>query len=598
MYSAKGKIMKTNENQKSTNHQPAAQKPFFGATPDHPFFSAESAASTPFFQPKAISPSTIQAKSATTEAENITQPLVQQMPAFESEVTANGEVQRKLINSSVLPIQTKLTIGEPGDKYEQEADRVASQVVEQINAPVSAQSTQGESLQRQEEPEEELQAKPEITTLQRMEEKPEELQAKSTLQRQEAIAVREASGNLESQINRARGSGQALDAGLQEQMGQAMGADFSGVRVHTDTQSDQLNQSIQAKAFTTGQDVFFRQGAYEPGSRGGQELIAHELTHVVQQTQKANDTNLSTKKAPVHTARPLKIQSSHSIVQRANGYKKLKKSEDPEVIWHKALGKELVATYRILSKVTAAIGEGKNKEALKEVAIGMAKAGISVATMLSGIPSLTEGTHVFSGDIVLNTGLDTIGQEVGKTGSGLGLDVWQTGAVNSDVQRGVQDTTTGGVLRGKVFDKVGTLDNASKTLLGFIPFFGAAKSLAKGAKQAAQSKDDWNRSKGVLVKSISEIEVAMQKAISEVNVENFGDIEIVTANTKNFLAHSRRTLQAVLDKYQKKSEELRTAIETWSEKHGEHVSLLTPELEVFDSVQQKFVDDEPDSVIN
>jgi guanyl-specific ribonuclease Sa len=66
-------------------------------------------------------------------------------------------------------------------------------------------------------------------------------------------------------------------------MGQAMGADFSGVKVHTDAQSDQLNKSIQAKAFTTGQDVFFRQGAYEPSSRGGQELIAHELTHVVQQ---------------------------------------------------------------------------------------------------------------------------------------------------------------------------------------------------------------------------------------------------------------------------------------------------------------------------
>jgi hypothetical protein len=62
-----------------------------------------------------------------------------------------------------------------------------------------------------------------------------------------------------------------------------MGADFSGVKVHTDSQSDQLNKSIQAKAFTTGQDVFFRQGAYNPSSKSGQELIAHELTHVIQQ---------------------------------------------------------------------------------------------------------------------------------------------------------------------------------------------------------------------------------------------------------------------------------------------------------------------------
>jgi hypothetical protein len=193
-----------------------------------------------------------------------------------------------------LPVQAKLTIGEPGDKYEQEADRVASQVVKQINSPEAAQSTQGQSVQRQEEPVEELQAKPSISDLQRTPlplevqrvgmPEGEELQAKSLLQRREAIAGGEASTDLDTAINSARGSGQPLDAGLQRSMGQAMGADFSRVKVHTDAQSDQLNQSIQAKAFTTGQDVFFRQGAYDPGSRGGQELIAHELTHVVQQS--------------------------------------------------------------------------------------------------------------------------------------------------------------------------------------------------------------------------------------------------------------------------------------------------------------------------
>ena len=212
----------------------------------------------------------------------------------------------------VPPIQATLTIGQPGDKYEQEADRVAPQVVKQINAPASAPSTLGQSVQRQEGPGAELQAKPEITALQRQEEPDEELQAKprisdlqrsplppevqleampeeedlqakSIRRRREAIAGGEASADLASAINSARGGGQPLDAGLQRSMGLAMGADFSGVRVHTDAQSDQLNQSIQAKAFTTGQDVFFRQGGYNPVSCGGQELIAHELTHVVQQ---------------------------------------------------------------------------------------------------------------------------------------------------------------------------------------------------------------------------------------------------------------------------------------------------------------------------
>jgi hypothetical protein len=123
-----------------------------------------------------------------------------------------------------------------------------------------------------------------VSSIQRDEAIEEELQMKSLVQRRENLGGGEASPDLESSIQSARGGGKSLDVNLQTKMGQAMGADFSGVKVHTDSQSDQLNQSIQAKAFTTGQDVFFRQGAYEPSSRGGQELIAHELTHVVQQS--------------------------------------------------------------------------------------------------------------------------------------------------------------------------------------------------------------------------------------------------------------------------------------------------------------------------
>jgi hypothetical protein len=158
-------------------------------------------------------------------------------------------------------IQAKLSIGEPNDKYEKEADDTASKVVQQINSP-----TQDKPVQKQESMEED-----------------EELQMKSLVQRRGNLDGGEASTDLESSIQSARGSGQSLDSNLQSKMGRAMGADFSGVKVHTDSQSDQLNKSIQAKAFTTGQDVFFRQGAYDPSSKGGQELIAHELTHVVQQ---------------------------------------------------------------------------------------------------------------------------------------------------------------------------------------------------------------------------------------------------------------------------------------------------------------------------
>ena len=62
-----------------------------------------------------------------------------------------------------------------------------------------------------------------------------------------------------------------------------MGVNLGGVNVHTSPEADELNQQLGAKAFTTGQDIFFRSGAYDPHSSAGQELIAHELTHVVQQ---------------------------------------------------------------------------------------------------------------------------------------------------------------------------------------------------------------------------------------------------------------------------------------------------------------------------
>ncbi|MHC5827125.1 MAG: eCIS core domain-containing protein, partial [Nostoc sp.] len=106
-----------------------------------------------------------------------------------------------------------------------------------------------------------------------------ELQRKSEPNAQEKIDQ----PDIEASIQTARGKGQALPENLQQPLEQAFNADFSQVRIHTDSQASQLNQSLEAKALTTGKDIFFRQGEFNPGNRGGQELIAHELTHVVQQ---------------------------------------------------------------------------------------------------------------------------------------------------------------------------------------------------------------------------------------------------------------------------------------------------------------------------
>lgn len=91
------------------------------------------------------------------------------------------------------------------------------------------------------------------------------------------------SPETEGAIERARGTGQALDATARSFLEESMGADFSSVRVHTGPQADSFNQSLSARAFTTGSDVFFARGEYQPGSSAGRELLAHELTHVVQQ---------------------------------------------------------------------------------------------------------------------------------------------------------------------------------------------------------------------------------------------------------------------------------------------------------------------------
>jgi Domain of unknown function (DUF4157) len=175
----------------------------------------------------------------------------------------NRAVAQMLSQSSPFRslVQAKLTVNAPGDQYEQEADRVAQEVI----ATPAVQRAEFEGEDEKEDEDE----KPEVMT------KPQPSRA--------AGGAFEASEEFEQQLGASRGQGQPLPPMLREEFETKFGADFSGVRVHTHALADQLNQSIQARAFTTEQNLFFRQGAYEPASRGGQELIAHELTHVVQQ---------------------------------------------------------------------------------------------------------------------------------------------------------------------------------------------------------------------------------------------------------------------------------------------------------------------------
>ncbi len=94
---------------------------------------------------------------------------------------------------------------------------------------------------------------------------------------------RVASSGLEQTLKSSAGTGSPLRNDTKTDMESAFGADFSGVRIHTDAPAAEMNRGLNAQAFTHGSDIYFNQGKFNPETRGGQQLLAHELTHVVQQ---------------------------------------------------------------------------------------------------------------------------------------------------------------------------------------------------------------------------------------------------------------------------------------------------------------------------
>jgi hypothetical protein len=195
--------------------------------------------------------------------ENFLEKIINQRGTESSDTPVQAKPMNRLkaLQAKRMAIQAKLNIGEPNDKYEQEADATASKVVQQINS-----STQDQSVQKEEGMKED-----------------DKLQMKPLVQRSENSGDSEASSDVEGAINSARGSGQQLPNRLRRKMENAMGVDFSGVKIHTDGKADVLNRSLNARAFTTGQDIFFKKGEYNPDSVEGQKLIAHESTHTIQQ---------------------------------------------------------------------------------------------------------------------------------------------------------------------------------------------------------------------------------------------------------------------------------------------------------------------------
>lgn len=113
-------------------------------------------------------------------------------------------------------------------------------------------------------------------------EEEEELRHSTTVQRKAADSSGSIADTVQD-IDRSKGGGQPLDSGTRTFMESRFNEDFGGVRVHADHQANQWSQDLNAHAFTTGKDIFFAPGKYAPATDEGKHLLAHELTHVVQQ---------------------------------------------------------------------------------------------------------------------------------------------------------------------------------------------------------------------------------------------------------------------------------------------------------------------------
>lgn len=221
-----------------------------------------------------------------------------------------------------LTLQAKLSVGAADDSYEREADRVAAEVA-QTSAP-SVPHVQRRPADEKDE-EEKIQAKPlasSITPLVQRKQMPEEEDEQGEkavpVQRRSASSLLSVEPDLERRIERARAGGQALPDDLRQRMEQSFGADFSHVRVHTDSEADSLNRSLESRAFTSGYDLFFKRGEYHSSSSEGEKLIAHELTHVIQQN-KAPAAIVSNPK-PHGNARAINLsRAGNNLIQRTNG---------------------------------------------------------------------------------------------------------------------------------------------------------------------------------------------------------------------------------------------------------------------------------------
>lgn len=238
---------------------------------------------------------------------------------------SDREVNRAVANTLSTSVQPKLSIGRPNDRYEQEADAIADHIVKGNSEPRAEASTgtanqihrssltntgtEPSSQAISPNPGKQVNRSPKATT------QAPTIQAEFESNEQESIQPKHFAGLQRSggddsptpppgfaeTLSKTRGGGRPLPKSNRSQMESTLG-DLGGVRVHTDSPAVQMSESIGARAFTHGNNIYFNQGQYNPDTAAGQHLLAHEATHTVQQgggvqakrIQRASNTNSGT----------------------------------------------------------------------------------------------------------------------------------------------------------------------------------------------------------------------------------------------------------------------------------------------------------------
>lgn len=231
--------------------------------------------------------------------------------------SVKSEAKKPFVSRPPL-IQPKLTVGQPGDKYEKEADAMADHImrmpqadslpntpdVQACGCKTGQCSCKGKSQSKNHSPFIQKKGnKPYIsrkpTFIQRMgniqgTNPPEELDPSEVIVQRKQAGTPQVGSDLEQRLKNTHGKGTSLPRPTLQKMENAFGQDLSQVKIHQDPSSIQMNQELNAQAFTHGSDIYFNQGKYQPGTETGDHLLGHELTHVVQQSNKgANDKSIS-----------------------------------------------------------------------------------------------------------------------------------------------------------------------------------------------------------------------------------------------------------------------------------------------------------------